>query len=173
MSKNAKTHIRWLITRDMPNVLAIEESSFDDPWTSDIFKRCLRQRNCIGMVAEVVDTLAGFMVYELHKNRLHILDLAVHESYRRRGVGTAMLGKLVGNLSHERRNRIMLEVRETNLEAQLFFKDSGFKALSVLNDFYDDLNEAAYLMCYRYQQTPEELAHPNNRITKFGREVAS
>ena len=49
-----------------------------------------------------------------------------------------MCGKLFGKLSHERRNRIMLEVRETNLDAQLFFKNLGFRAISVLRDFYDD-----------------------------------
>ena len=42
-----------------------------------------------------------------------------------------MVDKLLENL-HERRNRIMLEVRETNLEAQLFFKSIGFRAISVL-----------------------------------------
>ncbi|MEM9368527.1 MAG: ribosomal-protein-alanine N-acetyltransferase RimI, partial [Planctomycetota bacterium] len=62
---------------------------------------------------------------------------------------------------------IMLEVRETNLEAQLFFKQLGFKAISVLRDFYDDAAEDAYLMQFRYQPTAEELAQPHNRISRL------
>ena len=160
-------HIRWMIRRDMPAVLGIENNCFEFAWTEEDFIRCLRQRNCIGMVAEKDDEVVGFMIYELHKNRLHILNFAVHEEHRRHGVGKAMVSKLLGKLSHERRNRIMLEVRETNLEAQLFFKSLGFRAISVLRDFYDDTVEDAYLMQFRYQPTAEELAQPHNRITRM------
>src|SRR6056297_3335789 len=156
-----------MIRRDMPAVLAIENKSFEFAWNEDDFIRCLRQRNCIGMVAEADDRVVGFMIYELHKTRLHILNFAVDPIYRRRGVGNTMLEKLLGKLSHERRNRIMLEVRETNLEAQLFFKKLGFRAISVLRDFYDDAAEDAYLMQYRYQATAEELAQPHNRISRL------
>jgi [ribosomal protein S18]-alanine N-acetyltransferase len=143
-------HIRWMIRRDMPEVLAVEQQSFEFPWQEDDFIRCLRQRNCIGMVAEHNERVLGFMIYELHKNRLHILNFAVHDQYRRRGVGSQMVKKLVSKLSRERRNRILLEIRETNLPAQLFFRDLGFRAVSVLRSFYEDTPEDAYLMQYRY-----------------------
>lgn len=163
----ACVHIRWMIRRDMPAVLAIEEQSFEFAWTEDDFIRCLRQRNCIGMVAEQDDQVVGFMIYELHKNRLHVLNFAVAQHMRRQGIGRAMVGKLLSKLSHERRNRIMLEVRETNLDAQLFFKQIGFRAVSVLRDFYDDSDEDAYVMQYRYRATAEELANPANRISRL------
>lgn len=153
-------HIRWMIRRDMPEVLAIEAHSFEFPWCEDDFIRCLRQRNCIGMVAERDERVVGFMIYELHRNRLHILNFAVHPDFRRGGVGNQMALKLVGKLSPQRRSRILLEVRETNLDAQLFFRDLGFRAISVLRDFYDDTTEDAYLMEYHYdadsQAQPEE-----------------
>lgn len=151
-------HIRWMIRRDMPAVLATEEDCFEFPWTEDDFIRCLRNRNHIGMVAEINDEIVGFMIYELHKNRLHILNFAVSPFNRRLGVGREMIEKLIGKLSHERRNRIMLEVRETNLPAQLFFRELGFRAIAVLRDFYDDTTEDAYLMQFRYQPTAQELA---------------
>ena len=50
-------HIRWMIRRDMPEVLGIENSSFEFSWSEDDFIRCLRQRNCIGMVAEYDERL--------------------------------------------------------------------------------------------------------------------
>jgi ribosomal-protein-alanine N-acetyltransferase len=143
-------HIRWMIRRDMPEVLAIEQAAFEFPWSEDDFIRCLRQRNCIGMVAEHNERVVGFMIYELHKNRLHILNFSVHDQFRRRGVGTQMIRKLISKLAPQRRNRIMLEIRETNLGAQLFFRDLGFRAISLLRDFYEDTIEDAYLMQYRY-----------------------
>lgn len=147
----ARTHIRWMIRRDMPEVLAIESEGFEFPWSEEDFLRCLRQRNCIGMVAEQDDQVAGFMIYELHKSRLHILNFAVGMRFRRSGVASDMVNKLIGKLSTQRRNRILLEVRETNLAAQLFFRSAGFKAVSVLRGFYEDTPEDAYLMQYRYR----------------------
>ncbi len=162
-----KVHIRWMIRRDMPEILQIEQSSFEFPWSEEDFIRCLRQRNCIGMVAECEDRIVGFMIYELHKNRLHILNFAVGSGYRRHGVGRQMASKLVSKLSHQRRTRILLEVRETNLDAQLFFRNVGFRAVSVLRDFYDDTTEDAYMMEHRYQPTIEEAMQPINRISRL------
>ena len=45
-------HVRWMIRRDMTEVLEIEQEAFEFPWSDDDFTRCMRQRNCIGMVAD-------------------------------------------------------------------------------------------------------------------------
>lgn len=142
-------HVRWMIRKDMPEVEAIERACFEFPWREEDFIRCLRQRNCIGMVAEASESVVGFMVYELHKHRLHVLNFAVHGDWRFKGVGRQMVSKLISKLSHYRRSRIMLEIRESNLDAQLFFKAMGFKAVSTLRDFYEDTPEDAYLFQYR------------------------
>ena len=162
-----RTHIRWMIRRDMPEVLAIEAASFEFPWLEDDFIRCLRQRNCIGMVAEHDDQVVGFMIYELNKNRIQVLNFATAPEMRRRGVGMQMVRKLIGKLSAQRRTRILLEVRETNLEAQLFFRDTGFRAISVLRDYYEDTPEDAYLMQYRYLPEESEAFQPVNRIARL------
>jgi [ribosomal protein S18]-alanine N-acetyltransferase len=159
-------HIRWMIRRDMSEVLAIENRSFEFPWSDEDFIRCLRQRNCIGMVAEYDERVVGFMIYELHKNRLHVLNFAVRPEFRRCGIGTAMIRKLIGKLSEQRRNRILLEIRETNLDAQLFFRDTGFRAISVLRAFYEDSPEDAYLMQYRHRGLPVELDLPDEGASR-------
>jgi len=143
-------HIRWMIRHDMPEVLDIENSSFEFPWLDEDFLRYLRQRNCIGMVAEHDERVVGFMVYNLHKDHLHVLNFAVYPDVRRRGVGCQMVEKLIGKLSQQRRNRILLEVRETNIAAQLFFRDLGFVATTVLRGCYDDTTEDAYQMTFRH-----------------------
>jgi ribosomal-protein-alanine N-acetyltransferase len=162
-----ETHIRWMIRRDMPEVLAIETASFEFPWCEDDFLRALQQRNCIGMVAEHEGRIVGFMVYELHKTQIHVLNFAVAPELRRHGIGSQMLAKLSSKLSSERRTRIVLEVRETNLAAQLFFRAAGFRAISVLREFYEDTPEDAYIMEYWYH-VPEPQEQPAvNRIARL------
>ena len=165
--QEVRVHIRWMIRRDMPAVLDIEAESFEFPWLEEDFIRCLRQRNCIGMVVECDDRVVGFMVYELNKTRLHMLNFAVAPQFRRLGVGSQMLDKLIGKLSAQRRSRIMLEVRETNLAAQLFFRENGFRAVSVLRKYYEDTPEDAYLMQYRYRMERTQELEPENRIARL------
>jgi ribosomal-protein-alanine N-acetyltransferase len=64
-----------------------------------------------------------------------------------------MLRRLAAKLSQQRRDRILLEVRETNLPAQLFFRANGFRAISLLREYYEDSPEDAYLMQFTYEST--------------------
>jgi ribosomal-protein-alanine N-acetyltransferase len=163
-----RVHIRWMIRRDMPEVLDAEQQSFEFPWSEEDFLRCLRQRNCIGMVAEHGEKVVGFMIYELHKAKLHILNFAVHPAWRRQGVGAQMVAKLISKLSSHRRTRITLEVRETNLAAQLFFRKQEFRALKVLRNYYEDSGEDAFLMQYHFgNDTGDDADETVNRIAQY------
>ena len=161
--------IRWLIRRDMAEVLRIEQNSFQSPWSDEDFLCCLRQRNCIGMVAEHDHRILGFMIYELHKSRLHILNFAVASDARRHSVGAQMVLRLIDKLSQQRRSEILLEVRESNLDAQLFFKKQGFKAVCVLRRHFDDTEEDAYIMQFRLNASADESLpfSPHNRISEI------
>lgn len=140
-----KTHLRWMIKRDMPEVLAIEDQCFQwDAWTEQGFLTCLRERNCVGMVAEYKERVAGYMIYELHQHHLHIVNFAVHPALQRKQVGTQMAQKLKDKLSTHKRTFLDLVVRETNLAAHLFWKSQGFQAVEVLNGFFARTDEDAY-----------------------------
>ena len=166
--EQVRVHIRWMIRRDMPEVLQTEQESFEYSWTEEDFLRCLRQRNCIGMVAEQGEKVVGFMIYEIHKNKLHILNFAVHPNYRRHGVGGQMVAKLISKLSSHRRTRITLEVRETNLAAQLFFSRQGFRAVRVLRSYYEDSGEDAFVMQYQFaDDVGDDAEEAVNRIAQF------
>ena len=119
------------------------------------------------MVAEQGEKVVGFMIYELHKIKLHILNFAVHPAYRRLGIGSQMVAKLIGKLSSHRRTRITLEVRETNLPAQLFFRAQGFRAVRVLRGFYEDSGEDAFLMQYCLAGDTGEDEDAVNRIAQY------
>lgn len=156
-------HLRWMIRRDMPEVLEIEQFCFDSPWTEDDFLRCLRQRNCICMIAEYGDDqlgvgALGFMVYELHKSRLELLKLAVHPSVWRRGIGTAILDKLKSKTSHDRRRSLSVVARESNLPCHLFLRSQGFRATRILRGYYEDNDEDAYSFRWAVTDAVQEVA---------------
>src|SRR5690606_20544202 len=90
----------------------------------------------------------GFMVYELNKTSLELLNLAVRADCRRQGVAMAMLKKLRSKLSAQRRRRIDATVRESNLPALETFKAAGYMAVEILRDWYDDTTEDGIVMRY-------------------------
>ena len=150
--------LRWMIERDFQEVIGIEEARCAWPWTQQDLAGCLRRKNCIGQVAEIYEpqtkrhgAIAGFLIYELAKGELGIVNMAVHAACERQGVGTELVGKLVALLSPQkgRRKKIVAEVRETNVEAQLFFKALGFKAVAVIDSPYIENDEDGIAFEYR------------------------
>ncbi len=134
-------------------MVAIEKQSFEFAWSEQVFLNCLRQRNCICTVAEQHDQIVGYMVYEsIHAGDvLHILNFATAPWARRQGIGTHLMDKLISKLANQNRQQIILEVRESNLAAQLFFKSCGCRAIEVLHKHYADTDEDAYQMLYEVQ----------------------
>ncbi len=167
-------NIRWMIRRDMAEVGCIENLSYDHPWTEQEFIHLLRQRNCIGLVVEeTVDsqdaaagTILGYCLYELHKNHLRIVNLAVHPKHRRRSTGRMLVHKLIDKLSTNRRKKIVTEVSEYNLGAQKFFAACGFRAVHVARNFYPGYDLDAYVFEYRLNQQEHDY-QPVNRISKL------
>jgi [ribosomal protein S18]-alanine N-acetyltransferase len=139
-------HLRWLLRRDLPEVLAIEQASFPTPWTEAHFASLLRRQNCVGTVAEVDDgRIAGFMLYELSDRQIRLLNLAVAPDDRRRGLGSQLIWRLLTKLSNSHRRWLTLTVRETNLPAQLFFRRLGLRAVRIERNSYADTPEDAYV----------------------------
>lgn len=150
-----KIHIRWMLRRDMAEVLDIERSAFDFPWFEEELIRCLGQRNCIGMVAEHAERVVGFMIFELHKTRLHILKFAVAADCRRRGVGTLLVMKAKSKLFPDRRTKLTANVWENNTAAQLFFRHSGFLCVAI-HPNTDAIAGELVEYCFEYQMLPDE-----------------
>lgn len=148
--KDARVSIVWMGRSDLESVLQIEQLGFGTAWNEDDFLRFLRQRNCIGMVANHGEKVVGFMIYELLKSKLHVAKFAVHPAWRRLGVGRQMVAKLRSKLHSHRRNRIVLDIPERNLVAQKFFRSQGFEATQTLQDYDDDGD--AYRMVLRIQE---------------------
>ena len=98
---------------DLPEVLSIEHRGTSDPWNQNDLERSIRQRNCIGMVAEIGEKVVGHMIYELYEDHLHLLRLEVVPEFRNQGIEKQMLVKLMDKLLSHRRTHIIFDVNES------------------------------------------------------------
>lgn len=142
-------NVRWMVQRDLDTVIDIERDCFSShAWTCDDFTNCLGRRNIIGMVVELGREPAGFMIYELYKHYIHILNFAVHSDFRNKGCGSAMLDKLIEKLQPQRRHSLHAVISDRNLPAHLFFARHGFTATEVIRGRYLETDDDAYLFEY-------------------------
>lgn len=137
------SYLRSMIYSDLREVLAIEELSFDNPWTEADFVESLRCRDVRAIVAmmgsaNATTTVGGFVVAWQRRGRAEILNLAVRPSARLHGLGR----RLVSAVALSRTDAV---VRETNLPAQKFFRAVGFRAIKIDRDSFRDLGELGYV----------------------------
>lgn len=133
--KRISPHTRYLIRRDMPDVQEIEQLQSQNPVTEDQMIGLLRQRNAIGMVAEVRDQVCGYMIYRLLKRTIVLDCFGVHPSCERLGIGSAMIQKLARKLN-PRRDRVVIQVPYWAFEFCRFLRANGFRIIESSNDFY-------------------------------------
>lgn len=129
----SRIHTRWMISTDVPAVLAVEEVSFARPWSERSLRAVLGVRTMIAFVALTPDELlAGYCVYELHRDFLELHRLAVHPAVRQRGVATALVEKFKYKIGSHRRQFGCCGVPEWNLPAQKLMRKCGLRAIAVL-----------------------------------------
>jgi ribosomal-protein-alanine N-acetyltransferase len=139
-----QVHIRWLIRRDLPQVLEIESGVPRGAWSEGKIIKSMHKRHHIGLVAEHGESIVGYAVYALFPQAIKVLRLAVAPEMRRARVGTQLIEKLAGKLSTQRR-KLYLSVPESNLPLLLFLNARGFRATKVLRKSID-LETDAYVM---------------------------
>lgn len=151
MAEGGPMRIRWMIRRDMPEVLDIERRCYRaEAWTEDVFHSYLRNRFTIGMVCENDESrVVGFMVYDLRKTSMYLHSMVVHPEEQRCGIGRCMMEKLFSKLN-ERRPKLRAIVPADQLVAQLFLKAMGLRAT---HSGEDDQGRELYEFQYRKVET--------------------
>jgi len=145
--------IRWLVRRDLEQVLEIEQLSFPYPWTEEEFIRVLRHKSVVGQCVEYEKQVVAYVIYELGNHCLEILNLAVHPSCWRRGFGSFLVDKLKSKLSKQKRPLLVAEVWERNVAAQLFFRSHGLRTWYSLRDLpYRGGIDERYVFLYEIGQ---------------------
>ena len=131
---------RWWIHQDMDQVEYIDRH-LPEPWGVERFCAYLRTQNIIGSVAECRTTgeLLAAYLFQLERNRIELLYLAVLPVARRLRVGTACIDSLKQRANTTRR-RVQSWVPAKATDLQLLLQASGFRAIDI------DRAADAYLM---------------------------
>lgn len=162
-----KPHIRWMIQHDLPQVLAIEQCSFDHPWDQDDFKSLSANRDVVLKVAAFPykhdSEIVGFVVYQIARDHVHLVNLCVCPDTLRHGIGTMLLDSVKTRLRADRRQRLTAVVSEKNTTAQLFLRGNGCVATSVVRHDWDDRD------CYTFEfDVRGKIFFPTrNRVSRY------
>lgn len=132
-TKAGELHVtlRRLNIRDLPDIVAIEEDSFEFPFSKADFVEAFLDRSRFGMVAGHDARAVGFAVCKLDGNSLTIEQVAVAAEWRRQRVGTLLLQRSVCAAEMLGCEQIWASVREYNIAGQVFFRSCGFNAAAV------------------------------------------
>lgn len=156
---------RYIFQKDLEAIVNIETQSFDFPWTYSEFINTLKVKNCIGKVCIVNDVVAGYILYEFAELAIYILNLAVDENLRRMGIGSRLLTEVIDKLSIKGRKKIIIEIIESNIIGQIFFRKHGFIATSIEKSPYEDMpDEDSYIMEH---SIINNLCNPKNRMKSY------
>ena len=90
--------------------------------------------------------IAGYIVARETSGELHINNVAVRSEYRRRGIGAAMLERVIHEARLRKANTAFLEVRSANLAAHALYEKCGFRAIARRANYYSDPREDAVVM---------------------------
>ena len=130
------------------SVIAIEESSFTNPWTRDMYLAELENRGVSYIyLAQAPDgTIAGFCSFWRVLDELHINNLAVLPAYRSLGAATALLSYVLAEGTRLGARRATLEVRRSNETARRLYERFGFSIAGVRRGYYTRPDEDALVL---------------------------
>lgn len=89
-------------------------------------------------------------------DEVHVLDVVTRASWRRRGLGRALMNELVAFAKGLPVRHILLEVRRSNAPAIKLYRSLGFFATNVRRRYYDD-GEDAVEMRLVFDETSREV----------------
>jgi len=142
-------NIREMDDADLPQVLQIERSCYPDAWPEDEFIDRLQSSKTTMLVAEYQGRIVGFTIYTREWFKLHLENVAVAPSARRKGIARLLVKQVIADLPMQRRRRIILEVRASNKAAQSCYLQLGFRRTGEKAGYYWPDGEDALIMEFR------------------------
>ena len=124
----------------------IECNSFSDPWSTFELLSEMEQNHTISIVALYGDSVAGYAMMRHIIDEGHICNIAVHEDFRQRGIGSAILNGLITAAKARNMMGLTLEVRIGNRAAMALYHRYGFIVEGYREDYYKDPTEDAAIM---------------------------
>lgn len=137
--------IREFKRPDIKRVLEIEKASFDDPYPANILVD-IYNLGAGFLVAQENNRVVGYIIFWIKfEDEGHIISIAVDRNYRRLEVGTRLVESCMESFKKFSVKSIKLEVRKGNNGARKFYRALGFEEESVVEEYYEDLEDAVVM----------------------------
>ena len=144
--------LRAMTAADVGRVAAIEAVSLPTPWSEAAFRHELDlpfSRSLVAHPADDPDEVAGYVVFWLVADEIHLLDLAVAPGQRGRGVGRLLAERVLDEARSTGARLTTLEVAEDNATARGLYESLGFTTTMTRPDYYG-VGRSALVMEHRF-----------------------
>lgn len=133
---------------DLDGVLAVEEESFTNPWTKEMYAWELQNRAvCHIFVARTPEQrVVGFCAFWLVVDEIHINNVAIRPALRGQGIGTHLMRRVFEEARHLGAKRATLEVRRSNEGARRLYERLGFYVVGTRPSYYTNPVEDALIL---------------------------
>ncbi len=140
--------VRTMEPADLDEVLAIEEASFTNPWTREMFAAELQNAGVSYLYVLQAETagLVAFCTTWLVVDELHVNNIAVRPDSRGLGMGRALLEFVFRLAFGLGARRATLEVRRSNAVALKLYERMGFRVAGVRPNYYVSPVEDALIL---------------------------
>ena len=131
--------IRPMELDDVTAVALLEAESYPFPWSEGIIRDSVRVGyQCNVMLIDVI--VAGYSIMAAGAGEAHLLNLCVRQSFRHRGLGTRLLGRVLAQAAEANAHVMFLEVRPSNQSAIRLYQANGFVQIGVRRGYYQAHN---------------------------------
>jgi len=138
--------IRDLKSEDLDQIAELEKICFSLPWSKESFANELLNQWAYYQCAIADNKLVGYMGLWKIIDEGHITNVAVMPEYRKNGIASLMISKMIEICKCSEITSMTLEVRESNLEARNLYERFGFIAMGKRPNYYQKPTEAAIIM---------------------------
>ena len=138
--------IREAEISDLPALAEAEKICFSDPWSEGLIRECLENDSLYRLyLAEDGTGILGYAVISFVADQAGIDNLAVLPWARRRGIGAALLRRMISEARIRDMIWVFLEVRESNVPAISLYERFGFQEVGYRKNYYENPREGAKL----------------------------
>jgi len=132
---------------DIDEVMDIEVSLYDFPWTKSIFSDCIQVGySCWTFKRDY--QIQAYCVLSAAAGEAHILTLCVRKDFQGQGLGKMLLQHLIDVAIDHKAEVLLLEVRPSNVPAVYLYQQFGFNEVGTRKGYYPakDGREDALIM---------------------------
>ena len=147
MKQRVDIAVKQCSSEQLPLIAGIEKKYIPGGWSEKGFSDWLElNENAVIFGAFDEGKLIGFVSGSHAFEEGELLNIAVEEQYRRRGIAQLLLGTLFQHFAGMNVEKVFLEVRERNDPAVGFYKKNGFVQVGLRKNYYRDPTDNALVM---------------------------